>query len=75
MTDYSDQNETWTCLPRSACLHPKDRIEKNGIGYHCLSCWAYIDRDMISDFTAREAEQNNKIRKGFRGYKYEPIIS
>lgn len=60
-------------MPEPPCLHPQDRVVKNELGYHCRKCWAYIDRDMISDLSEKEVEKNNKIRKGFRGYKYEPL--
>lgn len=39
--------EIWTAKNTSDCKHK--RVEHNKIGWKCLDCWAYIDKDMITN--------------------------
>jgi hypothetical protein len=36
----------WTAKNTSGCKHK--RVEKTKWGWHCLDCWAYIDKSMIT---------------------------
>lgn len=40
------KEETWTNKNTSDCKHK--RVEHNSWGWHCLDCWAYVDKNMIN---------------------------
>lgn len=41
--------DIWTVLPKLDCKHLKNRVIKNELGWLCLDCVTYIDKDMITN--------------------------